>query len=292
MDVGTPRIGPEQALEIAKEIKKGERKEIPKWLNQSEKEMVETSLDFLLAADKALKAWWVKSNYLEKKREATLRRKNSQLSRQRFIEVSTTLSTVSSLSLMIGGEFKAFNDRLDRLLTDYAEKAFKAEKMAGKARLRTWFRRTPYSQFAQRMLATQFWVSLRNSLSPGLTQTLAEKWGMKTGAKAAEAVSRLSETGKALSNEFYEKYVALLREDPRGRSPEASMAIAYTVSRNDPAWEEPLDRLYRAKEKFEEVTQEAEKEEAEAKRKCKFAGTFYIIAAMGEFMEGLARSIG
>lgn len=304
MDVGASRIGPEQALEIAKEIQKGERKEIPKWLNRTEKETVEASLDFLLATDKALKTWWVKSNYLEKRKKATLRRRGLQASQQRFAEVSADLLNVSLFSRAMGSELKAFNDELDRLLTDYAERAFKAEKMAGKAKLRRWFRESPYSRFVQSTFNAQFWYSMKDVLPPDLkrefikmkepeeTPGFAESWARDHRKTAARIVSQLSETGRALSNEFHEKYRGLLQKYPSAQTPEASMVFAYLASPDDPPWGRALHRLQDVRSHFEKVTAKAEAEEAKWKTQCKFAGTFYIIAAMGEFMEDLARSIG
>lgn len=297
MEVGASRIGPEQALEIAKEIQKGERKAIPKWLNRTEKEMVEASLDFLLATDKALKTWWVKSNYLEKMEQAVgLKRKLSQ----------TMLSSIESLGTL--NEIKRqqsrlkfdLRSRLTSLVEDYADRISLAERwmpprgfkgMTPIEKRRAWGT-SPGQRVVENVLIGKSWGAAKeisqwqgNEVSDW-SRALIGGLQKESVRKAQRIVSSLSKSGQAISNEFIAKCAELDKMLP-GMQIDLAEAVV-----GDP-WKEQFQRLStKTVPKLNEAYEKASRKAEERKTQCKFAGTFYIIAAMGEFMENLARSIG
>lgn len=297
MDVGASRLGPEQALEIAKEIQKGERKEFPKWLNRTEKEMVEASLDFLLATDKALKTWWVKSNYLEKREQAvSLKRKLSQ----------TMLSSIESLGTL--NEIKRRQSRLKfdlrseltSLVEDYADRISLAERwmpprdfkrMTPIEKRRAW-ETSPGQRLVKNVLIGKSWEAAKeinqwqgNKVSDW-SKALMGGLQKESVRKAQRIVSSLSKSGQAISNEFIAKCDELDKMLP-GMQIDLAEAVV-----GDP-WKEQFQRLStKTVPKLNEAYEEASRKADEWKAQCKFAGTFYIIAALGEFMENLARSIG
>lgn len=297
MDVGAPRIGPEQALEIAKEVQKGERKEIPKWLNQSEKEMVEASLDFLLATDKALKTWWVKSNYLEQRERAfNLKSKLGQ----------TMLSSIESLGTL--NELKGqqsrlkfdLRNRLASLVEDYADRISLVEgwmpphdfKRMTPIEKRNAWKASPGMRLVKNILIGKSWEAAK-----GVTQwkgievsdwSRALMGGLQKESfrKVQKIVSSLSKSGQTISNEF----IAICDELDK-MLPGMQIDLAEAVV-GDP-WKEQFQRISaKTVPKLNEAYKKASQKAEEWKTQCKFAGMFYIIAAMGEFMEDLARSIG
>lgn len=308
MDMGAPGIGPEQAFEIAKEIQKGERKEIPNWLNRTEKEMVEASLDFLLATDKALKTWWVKSNYLEKRKESIEAMKRTFSTLCATSEAIGTINTLAKQAAELYKEERGLaadlHTRFLKLEAEYmynvlqvegwGADVIKAAKSKNKdAMFRKWHG-SPGGRIVGNALTAKAWSAARNWGKwggPNMTEQaerLVHGFQKEAFRKAYGIISGLSPAGQALSREFMRKYNEFLKEIPAHSYVPLGLAVMENgdvmgqinrvVDKTVPAWER--------------VAKKRRGEAEDWKIRCKFAGTFYIIAAMGEFMEDLARSIG
>lgn len=288
-----------EALEVATQIKKDptNKKAYTDYLTEEEKEAVEVALKYLYAADKAMKTYWIKVDYLDKQRAAYQAQCKATSAYIRTIAQTTRAthmvigyqhilnSASKRLAECTSNEVKVINGirkQIDSLYADYLHEVRSVKGFDSRKLLHS-----KGSIINLNMLVEMN----RYILSNGIEDSSAREDLKEAKAARVKLAKSLEATSPGLAKAttyFYKQFDRITESARKAFNVPSSMdKLGYRVAaevRSKNAWQ---DTQVEMNAKAWSSEQEAKQEQ----ERLHLAGKWYIVAAMGDVLTELAANL-